>query len=80
MRSIRIRPSIRSFRGKSTATAAAKQDSKTEDMVPMDAFKHDIWYSSTGWKRPSPGDSKVLLPSQIPGADSKITSDPDGNS
>jgi hypothetical protein len=65
---------------KAWAQWSAKQDYKHEDMVPMDAFNHDIWYSNTGWSKPYPGDSKVLLPSQVPGAYTKITSDPDGDS
>jgi hypothetical protein len=28
----------------------------------------DIWYSSNNFTKPFPGDSKVLLPSQVPGA------------
>ncbi|MBO0802484.1 MAG: hypothetical protein J2P25_05350 [Nocardiopsaceae bacterium] len=54
---------------KAWAKWAAKQDYKSEDMVPMAASNRDIWYSNTGWKTPYPGDSKVLLPSQVPGGD-----------
>ncbi len=35
----------------------------------MNAGNMDIWYSSTGWKTPYPGDSTVLLPGQVPGGD-----------
>ena len=54
---------------KAWAVWSAKQDYKTEDMINMNAENRDIWYSNTGWKTPYPGDSKVLLPSQVPGGD-----------
>jgi len=28
----------------------------------------DIWYSSNGFTKPYPGDTKVLLPTQVPHA------------
>src|SRR5579875_3196869 len=64
---------------KAWAEWSAKQDYKTEDMAPMAAQNRDIWYSNTGWKTPYPGDSTVLLPSQVPGSN-YVVNDPQGDS
>jgi hypothetical protein len=64
---------------KAWAQWSAKQNYKTEDMLPMAAENRDVWYSNTGWKTPYPGDSKVLLPSQVPGSN-YVVSDPQGDS
>jgi YVTN family beta-propeller protein len=48
---------------------SAKQNWSTADMVNMAQGNRDIWYASNGFTKPYPGDSKVLLPSQVPGAD-----------
>jgi YVTN family beta-propeller protein len=47
---------------------SAKQNFKTEDMVNMAQENRDIWYSSNNFTKPYPGDSKVLLPTEVPGA------------
>ncbi|HET6504264.1 MAG TPA: alkaline phosphatase family protein [Amycolatopsis sp.] len=47
---------------------SAKQNFTTEDMVNMAQENRDIWYSSNNFTVPYPGDSKVLLPSEVPGA------------
>jgi hypothetical protein len=52
---------------KAWAAWSAKQDYQTEDRVNMSAENRDIWYSTTGWVTPYPGDTRVLLPSQVPG-------------
>jgi YVTN family beta-propeller protein len=49
------------------ATWSAKQNFKSEDMVNMAQENRDIWYSSSNFTKPYPGDSKVLLPNQVPG-------------
>jgi YVTN family beta-propeller protein len=61
---------------KAWAQWSAKQDYKTEDMVPMAASDRDIWYSNTGWDTPYPGDKKVLLPSQVPGPNLVVSESP----
>jgi hypothetical protein len=53
---------------------------KTEDMVNMAAENRDIWYSTGGFKIPYPGDSKVLLPSQVPGGATAPTAAGNGDS
>ena len=47
---------------------AQKQDWHSEDMVNMAQDNRDIWYSGHDFSVPYPGDSRVLLPSQVPGA------------
>ncbi|MCQ4080012.1 bifunctional YncE family protein/alkaline phosphatase family protein [Streptomyces sp. RB6PN25] len=56
---------------------SAQQNYKSEDMVNMQQENRDIWYSSNGFTTPFPGDSKVLLPNQVPGADTAPTGDGD---
>ena len=34
----------------------------------MAQFNRDIWYSTNNFATPYPGDSKVLLPDEVPGA------------
>ncbi|KUM98694.1 hypothetical protein AQI88_01770 [Streptomyces cellostaticus] len=62
---------------KAWALWSAKQDFKTEDMVNMAQENRDIWYSSNNFTKPYPGDRKVLLPGQVPGADVAPTPDQD---
>ncbi|HKS45043.1 MAG TPA: alkaline phosphatase family protein [Amycolatopsis sp.] len=54
---------------------SAKQNFATEDMVNMAQANRDIWYASNNFTKPFPGDSKVLLPNEVPGADNV----PDGD-
>ncbi|MCF3130350.1 bifunctional YncE family protein/alkaline phosphatase family protein [Streptomyces olivochromogenes] len=56
---------------------SAKQDFTREDMVNMAQENRDIWYSSNNFARPYPGDKKVLLPGQVPGADAAPVADDD---
>jgi len=35
------------------------------DAVDPDFLNHVIWYSTTDWKRPYPGESKVLMPGRF---------------
>ena len=58
---------------------AAQQDFSTEDMVNMAQSNRDVWYSSNNFTVPYPGDSKVLLPTEVPGADVAPAKDPDGH-
>ncbi|MGN6242160.1 MAG: alkaline phosphatase family protein [Motilibacteraceae bacterium] len=60
----------------STAAAAkawsdwsAEQDFAGPDRANPAQLNRDIWYSQHGFATPYPGDSTVLLPQQIPGAD-----------
>jgi hypothetical protein len=52
---------------KAWAQWASVQNYKTEDMVNMPQFNRDIWYSSSNFTVPYPGDSKILLPNEVPG-------------
>ncbi len=47
---------------------ASKQNFKSEDMVNMGQLNRDIYYSSNGFTKPYPGDARVLLPGEVPGA------------
>jgi hypothetical protein len=47
---------------------SAKQNWTTEDMVNMAQGNRDVWYSSNNFTKPYPGDTKVLMPDQVPGA------------
>jgi hypothetical protein len=47
---------------------SAKQNWKTEDMVNMAQGNRDTWYASNGFTQPYPGDTKVLMPGEVPGA------------
>jgi hypothetical protein len=47
---------------------SAKQNWSSEDMVNMAQGNRDIWYASNNFTKPYPGDSKVLLPNEVPGA------------
>jgi YVTN family beta-propeller protein len=54
---------------KAWAQWSSQQDYKTNDHVNEAQSNRDIWYSSNGFTKPYPGDSKVLLPDEVPGAD-----------
>jgi hypothetical protein len=59
---------------------SAKQDWASEDMLNMAQGNRDVWYASNNFTKPYPGDTKVLLPDQVPGANSKpVTDDDDGH-
>lgn len=58
---------------------SAKQDWSTEDMLNMAQGNRDIWYSSSNFTKPYPGDTKVLMPNQVPGASVAPTPSPDGH-
>jgi hypothetical protein len=57
---------------------SAKQNWTTEDMVNMAQGNRDVWYSSNNFTKPYPGDTKVLMPNQVPGAAAAPNKDPDG--
>jgi hypothetical protein len=63
--------------GAAWAQWSAQQDFKTEDMVNMAQENRDIWYSTNNFTVPYPGDSKVLLPDQVPGGSLVPTADAD---
>lgn len=56
---------------------SAQQDFSKEDMANMAQLNRDIWYSTSGYKIPYPGESQVLYPGQVPGGSTKPT--PAGN-
>ncbi|MFL6076164.1 MAG: bifunctional YncE family protein/alkaline phosphatase family protein [Mycobacteriales bacterium] len=39
-----------------------------EDMVNPAQLNRLDWYSATGWRRPYPGDQRILAPDEVPGA------------
>jgi YVTN family beta-propeller protein len=61
-------PSQLTGAAKAWAQWASVQNYKTEDMVNMAQSNRDIWYSTNNFTTPYPGDAKVLLPDQVPGA------------
>ncbi|GLY77480.1 bifunctional YncE family protein/alkaline phosphatase family protein [Actinoallomurus iriomotensis] len=42
-----------------------KQDFRSEDQLAFAPFNRMTWYATTGWKRPYPGDSKVMTPDEV---------------
>ncbi|MCO6008628.1 bifunctional YncE family protein/alkaline phosphatase family protein [Actinoallomurus purpureus] len=42
-----------------------KQNFKSEDQLAFAPFNRLTWYATTGWKRPYPGDSKVMSPDEV---------------
>ncbi|HZC27756.1 MAG TPA: bifunctional YncE family protein/alkaline phosphatase family protein [Actinopolymorphaceae bacterium] len=42
-----------------------KQNYRTEDELAFAPFNRMTWYASTGWKRPYPGDAKVMTPAEV---------------
>jgi YVTN family beta-propeller protein len=62
------RPAYLTGAAKTWAQWAARQDYQSNDAVNEAQSNRDIWYSSNGFTKPYPGDSKVLLPDQVPGA------------
>ena len=47
------------------AAWSLKQDWSHEDRIDMAQGNRDIWYSSNGFTKPYPGDTKVLLPTEM---------------
>jgi len=60
---------------KAWAKWSAQQDWRTEDMVNMAQGNRDVWYASNNFTKPYPGDTKVLFPDQVPGADAVSAAD-----
>ena len=44
---------------------STKQNFGHEDALAFAPFNRLTWYASTGWKRPYPGDAKVLSPTEV---------------
>ena len=59
------------------AAWSAKQDWATEDMVNMAQGNRDVWYASNNFTKPYPGDTRVLLPNEVPGAGAPPVADND---
>jgi YVTN family beta-propeller protein len=57
---------------------SVKQDWSSEDMMNMAQGNRDVWYSSSNFTKPYPGDTKVLMPNQVPGANVAPASSPAG--
>lgn len=49
------------------------------DSVDPNFLNHVIWYSTTGWTRPYPGEAKVMMPGSFLKAARKYTGDDDGD-
>jgi YVTN family beta-propeller protein len=45
-----------------------QQDLSAPDTANVAQSNRNLWYASTGYTKPYPGDSKVLLPNEVPGA------------
>ncbi len=56
---------------------SAKQDWQTEDMLNMAQGERDIWYATHNFTTPYPGDTKILLPDEVPGAGAPPAKDDD---
>lgn len=39
------------------------------ELNPENVLNHAIWYATMGYRRPYPGDSRVLTPRRVPLAD-----------
>ena len=46
-------------------TWSNKQNFRPEDELAFAPFNRLTWYARTGWKRPYPGDSKVITPEEV---------------
>jgi YVTN family beta-propeller protein len=57
---------------------SVKQDWSSEDMMNMEQGNRDVWYSSSNFTKPYQGDTKVLMPNQVPGANVAPASSPAG--
>ncbi|MCW2863255.1 MAG: hypothetical protein JWP48_4963 [Actinoallomurus sp.] len=42
-----------------------KQNFRSEDQLAFAPFNRLTWYATTGWKKPYPGDSKVMTPDEV---------------
>ncbi|MDX6217821.1 MAG: hypothetical protein QOG99_3405 [Frankiales bacterium] len=47
------------------ALVSMRMDFTREDRVDSDLMNHAVWYASTGFARPYPGESRVLLPAEV---------------
>lgn len=76
-----ISPPAKNLKGAAKVWAewAAKQDFNTEDMVNMAQLNRNIWYASNSYTKPYPGDSRVLLPNEVPGSNSTRTQQQDAD-
>ncbi len=45
------------------------QDFAYPDLVNPEQLSRINWYTSSGWRKPYPGDTQILGPAQVPGAD-----------
>ena len=50
---------------KTWLTWSEKQDFRSEDQLAFAPFNRLTWYATTGWKRPYPGDAKVMTPDEV---------------
>jgi len=49
------------------AAWSAQQNFRQQDQVNPAQLNRAIWYSTSGWTTPYPGDSRVLAPNEVPG-------------
>jgi hypothetical protein len=49
------------------ASWSAQQNFHREDLANPAQLNRAIWYSTTGWSTPYPGDTRILLPGEVPG-------------
>jgi YVTN family beta-propeller protein len=50
---------------KAWLTWSQKQNFRSEDQLAFAPFNRLTWYATTGWKRPYPGDTKVMTPDEV---------------
>jgi hypothetical protein len=61
-------PPIASLTGlrREWAIAMSHQDTRHIDAADEELEKRDLWYDATGWRRPFPGDRRILHPWEAP--------------
>jgi len=64
-----VNPSLSTLTGMQRlwAEASLRMDFTREDQVDADLMNHAVWYASTGFDRPYPGESRVLTPDEVSG-------------
>jgi hypothetical protein len=60
-------PSASTGMARQWAAWSAQQDFHHPDRVHPAQLNRAIWYASTGWVRPYPGDTGILGPDEVPG-------------
>ena len=59
------------------ALVSMRMDFTREDRVDSDLMNHAVWYASTDFTKPYPGDSRVLHPAEVSGVVNRISATED---